>query len=219
MDVTVEYQRDLAGPTATRVASHFTNAARRLVSVVLSQAPATQAAIQAQAQDISYMTADALALLPGLENAENPALHATVAALTAQMQQMNAQLTAQIQQMSAQLTAQMQQMNAQLTAQMQQMNAQMQQMNVQLNGRIDHFSLTVTLAMNSNASHLENAAFLPFPNQNNVISALFPRSSDQLRALTGQEMTQLLHHYHIQAVPNPLHARRERVRRLITTGE
>ena len=214
MDVAVEYQRDLAHPTATRVAMHFTNVARRLGSVILSQALPNQATIEAQAQDISYMTADALALLPVLQNVDNPAFHAPVAALTAQMQQMNAQLTAQMQQMNAQLNAQMQQMNAQLTAQMQQMNAQMQQMNAQINRRLDDLSL----AMNSNSAHLTDSVFLPFPNQDNVTPAIFPRSSDQLKALTGQQMTALLHAYNIGGVPNLLDARRERVKRLITTG-
>ncbi len=193
MDIFSEYQRDLANPTAMRVASHFKNAARRLGSVMLTQAVPTQAAIEAQAQDISYMTADALALLPVLENVDNPALYAPVAALTAQMQQMNAQ---------------MQQMNAQLTA-------QMQQMNVQINGRLD----VLTLAMNSNSSHLTDAVLLPFANQNQFIPEIFPRSSEQLMALTGPQMTELLNAYNIYEVPHLLRDRMKRVKELINTGQ
>jgi len=213
MNPVVEYQRDLAHPTAMRVASHFTSAARRLATVALAGAPATQAFMQAQAQDITFMTGDALTLLPGLNNVDNPALHPAVAALATQMQQMNAQM----QQMSAQMqqmSIQMQQMHAQLTAQMQQMNAQMQQMS----DRIDHLSLTVSLAMNSNACHLSDGVFLPFPNQANFIPAIFPRTTDQLKALTGPQMTELLHAYNVEGVPTALVARIQRVKRLITTG-
>lgn len=96
MDLSVEYNRNLADPRATRIAAHFKNAQRR-TALVAHGTPQNIATVEAQAQDLVHMTSDALAMLPGLEIAEG---QPGFAILLAQMQQLNANMN----QMNEQLT-------------------------------------------------------------------------------------------------------------------
>jgi hypothetical protein len=216
MDLSVQYSRDLADVLEIRLVGHHTVAHRRIQRMSTGDAHGDAAIIvQAQAEDLVHMTADALATIPGLGNL----VAAPIAALTTHIQQMNTNLNAQMQQMNTNLNAQMQKMNTNFNSQMQQMNSNVNAQLQQMNNKIDSLSKRLTFRVNSNAFILTNAVFYRFPNVHNVVPDVFPRTNADLMAMTGQQMTALLHAYGIENVPHNMNPRRERVKNFIITEE
>jgi hypothetical protein len=188
MQLATQYERNEADPVHLRIASHFTNAHRRVGLVTHGTVP-TQEQVAAQAHDLVHMTSDALGLLPGVGNIGDAG---QVAFLLAHMQQMNNNLVAQMTQMNNNL--------------------------IDLREDVAGLDRKLAVSINSNAVILNRGSFVPFQTANNEIPAGFPRTTAELMTLTGPQLTALLQAYNIDNIPHSLADRRERLTVLLTTG-